>query len=57
MRSIWALASTVGVWWLPPGHEGSSFLSYLDNHWQDLAYDHGVLDLERIILDEVVVTT
>ena len=38
----------------PPGHEGSSFLSYLDNHWQDLAYDDGVLDLERVILDEVV---
>lgn len=50
------LGSRLNGWRLvaPPGHEGLSFLSYLDNHWQDLAYHDAVLDLEHIILDEVV---
>ena len=38
----------------PPGHEGESFLSYLENHWQDIAYNDEVLDLDTIVLDEVV---
>ena len=38
----------------PPGHEGESFLSYLENHWQDIAYNDEVLDLDTIVLEEVV---